>query len=350
MYAIRPMKETYHKLEETNDPQIKMELLLRLSQGFLNSDLQRCEEVAMQLLQLGEEHNMQLAVVYHYLILGRVSYRKGGMEQAFGLFSKASTLAEKQNNKAGMAACKEMDGVMANQQGRHTDALELFMQCQRLYLEVNAPATIMGLVFNNIGNTYNYLAKYEEAEKYYRQAIETLENTERRYSNNLIKSNLGLLLYYKKRYTEAIVLFEECLVGYIERNNTQAQIQTYSHIGQSYLCQAEHAKALLSFQKALKLIRSSNLTTELSSVYHGLGQLYTAIGGHKEALKYLNKALAIRLEKSFWALACETYEGLYKLHTLTADSATATQVVVQGLKLSSEKGLEEWQVKFSQLK
>jgi tetratricopeptide (TPR) repeat protein len=250
---------------------------------------------------------------------------------------------------AGLAACKEMNGVMANQQGKHNEALELFKQAHALYQQVNAPDNEIGLILNHIGNCYNYLLQTEEAEKYYRQAIETLQKTDRKQTINIIKSNLGLLMYHRERYTEAIAMFEEGLAGYIEYNNMHAQIQAHSHIGHSYLCLKEHAKALLYFQKGLKLIRNSKIDNELSSIYQGLGKLYTEMGGHKEALKYLSRALEIRLKKSFWALCCETYESIYKLHTLTGDSVNANQALAEGRKLSIESGLEDWQVKFNSI-
>lgn len=343
------MKDIYEQLAETQDPLVKVELLLRLSKVFLNNDHYRCEEVAYQLLQIGQEQQMPAAVMNHYLVMGRLKYRQGALTESYGWFAKAEALALATNNTNAYASCFEAYGMILNKQGRHTEALEFMQRAFATYQQNSAPKGHIGMAYNNIANTYNYMLQANQAEEYYRLAIETLENSDRKESLHLIKSNLGLLLFQRGQFAEAIVNFEAGFEGFVKQHHLQGQLQAYSHIAHSYLGLEQHAKALMYFQKGLKLIRSSNLDNELSSIYQGLGKLYMAMNGYAEAHKYLNKALKIRLDKAYWGLACETYNSQYHLYNLTEEKTKALKALKDGHVLSIAEKLPEWQKTFEKL-
>lgn len=334
------MKDIFQLLEDEQDPQARIELLLRLSKGFLNNDLERCENTAFELLVIGKEHNIPEATMQHFLVMGRITYRKGELDNAYDYFNEALKVAEANNSFKGKANCLESFGLIRNRQGKHLEALELILQAHEIYQTTSAHNGLLGLSYNNIANTYNYLKQLDEAEKYYRLAIDALEDSERKYSVNLIKGNLGLILFNKERYHEAITFLEAGLEGFIEQNNIQAQSQAYSHIAHCYMALNDLVKALEYFQKGLKIIRTRDFPTELASILQGIGQLYIKLNGYDEALLNLNKALAIRLEREYWSDACETYLTLHILFSQMGDTDKAKRILEEGLKLSREKGIK----------
>lgn len=344
------MKDTFNQLEEERDPHVRIELLLKLCKGFLNSDLERCENAAFELLVIGKHHAIPEASMQHFLVMGRISYRRGELETSYDYFTEALGVANNIDSLKGKANCLESFGLIRNRQGKHHEALGLLMQAHEIYQTIGAHNGLLGLSYNNIANTYNYLKEPDEAEKYYRLAIEALEQSERQYSVNLIKGNLGLILFKKAKYQDAIQFLEAGLEGFIQQNNVQAQSQAYCHIANGYMALDELVKALEYFQKGLKLIRSREFPTELASIFQGLGQLYIKLNGHKEALLNLKKALAIRLDRAYWSDACETYLTLYSLYTQIGNHEKAEQMISEGLKLSQDKEIKQREAEFMALK
>ncbi len=343
------MKSIYKQLELEQDPSAKMLLLLQLSVGYLNNDLARCEDVAMQLLLLGQEHNIPAAIMHHNIVMGRVKYRAGELHESLEFFKKAENMALEINHEGGRAQCLESYGFISNRQGNHEQALQMAMQALEIYKKTNAHNGAIGLAYNNIANSYNYLEQLDEAEKYYRLALETLENSDRKQSMFLMNSNLGLILYKKGNYREAITNYEYGLQGYLANNNALAQSQAYCHIAFSYIELKEYAQALIHFQKGLKVVKNKQMFTEHSFILAGLGKLYIAWGGFDVAKSYINKSLAIRLEKGYWSEACESYQDLHQLYSLTGDTDKADQALAAGKQLSIEKGLKKWQKKLDEI-
>lgn len=341
------MKNLFEQLENEQDPKLRIGLLLKLSKMFLNSDLGKCESAAFELLEIGKSNNLPEAVMHHFLVMGRISYRRGDLDLSLNYFKQSELLAIELNSAMGQANSLESFGLILNKQGQHTEALQFILQAFEIYKSIGAHNGQIGLAYNNIANTFNYLKQTADAKKYYRLAIDALENSERKHSLNLIKANLGLILLHDGHYQEAITYLESGLIGFIEQHNVQAQSQAYCHIGYGYLALGMHVKALENFQKGLKLARTTHFDTELSSIYQGLGNLYRAMHGYHESLGYYKKALKIRLEKGYWLEACETYNGLYMLYDEMKKPILAKQALANGKQLSTEKGVEQWQKNFS---
>ncbi len=340
------MKDIYQLLEDEQDPKAKMHLLLTMSKGFLNNDLERCKNTAFELLALGKNHNLPEATMHHFLVMGRITYRRGELDNAFDYFKSAQAIALQIDHFQGKANCLESFGLIHNKQGQHTEALGLIMSALELYKANNAHNGLLGLAYNNMANTFNYLKQTEDAEKYYRLSIEALEDSERKHSVNLIKGNLGLILFQKGDYHEAIANLEAGLEGFIAQNNVQAQSQAYSHLGNCYVELNKLVNALEAFQKGLKIIRTRDFPTELASIYQGLGRLYSKMSGYIDAEIYLMKALEVRLEKAYWSDACETYLNLIELYQKTGDNEKAAKALADGKKLSIEKSLKHREEEF----
>lgn len=340
------MKDTLQRLEEEQDPVARIELLLKLSKGFLNNDLERCESAAFELLLLGKNYDLPLATMHHFLVMGRICYRRANLEAAQDYLSSAEQLAIDIGNLSGQAQSLEAMGILLNKQGHHYEALEVITKGLEIFKTQVDDNSKLGLSYNNIANTYNYLKNTDEAEKYYRMAIEVMDSSDRQHNINLIKGNLGLILYQKEQFHDAIAYISAGLEGFIVQNNIQAQSQAYSHLGNCYLELGEMVKALEHFQKGLKLTRSRDFQTEMSAIYQGLGKLYTKMEGYKDAITNLNKALSIRIEKSYWTEACESYLSLYTLYKTLQNKEEADRHWQKGYDLSVAHGMAYWQNQF----
>ena len=142
------MKDVFEKLEQEKDPELRIGLLLELSKKFLNSDLGKCESAAFELLEIGKNYNLPEAVMHHFLVMGRISYRRGDLNIAFNYFKQSESLAVELNNAVGQANSLESFGLILNKQGQHTEALQFILQAFEIYKSIGAHNGQIGLAYN----------------------------------------------------------------------------------------------------------------------------------------------------------------------------------------------------------
>ncbi|HLO86095.1 MAG TPA: CHAT domain-containing protein [Nostocaceae cyanobacterium] len=111
------------------------------------------------------------------------------------------------------------------------------------------------LNFNNIGQIYFGLGKYDQAVKLYQQALKI-------YQTNKYPQGIGVTLNYIARvdqnqgnFNQAIALNEQALVNYRSIGDRTGEGVTISNLGQSYQKQNQTAKATELYQQALAIHR-----------------------------------------------------------------------------------------------
>lgn len=347
--SMNNAKHLLEQLEQSQNPEEQVNIIVDLTELFLNNDLQRCEEYAAMLLAIGETHEMPMAHMQHHLVMGRINYRKANLKTAFDHYCQANTFAVQINHLVAQASILELKGILHNKWGQHTEALQNMLAALTLYKERQVSNGLIGLCYNNIATTYDSLKQTDEAERYYRLAIETLEHSEKKQTIHFVMANLGLLLLNKKEYQQALPYFKNSLAAFVAANQIQAQGLAYHYMGQCYMGLKDHGSALELYQKALKLFKHSRYYHELSVIYTGLGTLYHELGGYSNAEVYYNKALEMRIKREFWNGACETYLSLHELYTTMGNETMAQDMIIDGLKLAEKQNLTPWVEKFKGL-
>jgi len=342
-------KHLLEQLELANNPEEQVDIIVDLTELFLNNDLQRCEEYAAMLLAIGDTHQLPTAHMHYHLVMGRINYRKANLKTAFDHYTQANTFALQTNHLIAQASILELKGMLHNKWGQHQEALENMLAALNLYLEQNVSKGLIGLCYNNIATTYDSLKQTDEAERYYRLAIETLEQSDKKQTIHFVMANLGLLLLNKKEYKQALPYFNNSLAAFVAANQVQAQGLAYHYMGQCYMGLKDHGSALELYQKALKLFKHSRYYHELSVIYTGMGTLYHELGGFSNAEVYHNRALEMRLKREFWNGACETYLSLNELYQSMNNPTMANDMLVDGLKLAEKQNLTPWVEKFKGL-
>lgn len=346
---MKSVKYLLLQLEEEKEPGKKVDIIVDITEYFLNNDLPRCETYANQLLEIGEAHDLPIAQMHYHLVMGRLQYRKADLKGSFEQYGKANEWALKIDHKVAQANVLESKGVLLHKWGRNEESLENTFAALKIYLAENVSKGLLGMCYNGIANNYDSLKQTEEAKKYYLLAIETLENSDKKQIIDFVKANLGLMLLNKKEFKEAQQYFSNSLQGFLAANQVQAQGLSYHYLAQCSMGLNDHAKALELYQLALKLFKNSRYYNELSITYIGLGTLYQDLGGHMDAEVYYNKALEMRLMREFWGGACESYLALYYFYISMHDVTMAKDMATSGKALATKHKLSTWEVSFNDL-
>lgn len=156
--------------------------------------------------------------------------------------------------------------------------------------------------YDNIGIAYNRKGEYDKAIEYHKKALKIYEGV---LSPNLLDlamtyNNLGNTYHYKGEYDKAIKNLNKALKNYKEvlSSNHPKFAVIYSSLGTVYMDQGRYDKAMELYEKSLKIyqeVLSSN-HPDMAMVYNNLGSVYRYKGEYDKAIEQHKKALKIREE------------------------------------------------------
>ena len=152
----------------------------------------------------------------------------------------------------------------------------------------------------HLASLLEYMAKYKEAEKWYKISLEFYKDELGESDPNTIAlySNLANNYYWQMKYGRAQELHEkvkmirEMVLG---ENHLDTAI-SYGCLAHIYNIQGEYDKALRLYEKSL-LIRKKVLGLnhpEIANSYNGLAQVYYNLGKHEKAKDLFEKGLKIQ--------------------------------------------------------
>jgi tetratricopeptide (TPR) repeat protein len=157
--------------------------------------------------------------------------------------------------------------VNANEH-KHREAIAFYQKVLK-----EEPLQIVALV--SLGNAYNWLGEYDQAEKYFKRALEIDAN------NEYALAELGTVYLNKGDIKKSKELLAESL-----KINSSTYSCPYEGLGLLYLKQGKSKEAEESFKKAIQI----NPDIEYRK-YNGLAKIYIKEGKFKEAKPLLLKSI-----------------------------------------------------------
>jgi predicted O-linked N-acetylglucosamine transferase (SPINDLY family) len=183
-----------------------------------------------------------------------------------GRLDQADTIYRQMPNNADAL---HLRGVLAHQQGRYADALELIARAIEL-----DPANA-AYVFS-IEHAYRALGRLGDAETRYRTFLETEPD------NTIAHTNLGNLLKAQRRFDDAIASYRTALML------DPCYAIAHSNLGSALAAQGHVEEAQACYEKALKL------NPDFVEGHYNLAGLLKSQGKLEEAVTSYRRALALR--------------------------------------------------------
>ncbi|MEC4818017.1 MAG: CHAT domain-containing tetratricopeptide repeat protein, partial [Scytonema sp. PMC 1069.18] len=209
-------------------------------------------------------------------------------------------------NLSGGASCLTQVGIAYSLQGQYQQAIELYKTAQQIY---HSSKNLFGEAetLHNLGNVYFFLGQYEQARDDYKKSKNIWSNLNEKYREahclknigtvhlSLGQLELGQLEQVKKSYEEAKKYYNQALNIFQNLNKKVDEAITLSELGlvDVFLGQADQGIEMI--QKSLSINRQQdkkNPVLEATSLSY-LGVAYLLLRQYQQAIEYLQQSLNI---------------------------------------------------------
>jgi len=219
--------------------------------------------------------------------------RSKDFKKALLYIDKALTLAEKTQNKTGLAEGYNFKGIILRNLGDHEASLTCYLKALHIAESIQRERSV-AYSYNNIGEIYKFQNKYQEASNYIQKALVIFLKIKENQGEAYCYLRLGEIAQAQEKYPLAISFYEKCLD--VRKKHTQGQdiAIVFSRIGSVLRRQKDIPKAIQNIEKALAFFEKLNdqqgilgAWIELSRCYQDLEKTDASI---KYALDVLSKA------------------------------------------------------------
>ena len=220
--------------------------------------------------------------------LGAVYYSQGSNTKAIDFYLRSLSIAEKIQDTLRIASVLlNIGGVYGDTPKDYDKALEYFNRIPKYLPALDEPQITISYLLGE-GEIYLLQGKYEDALKYYQDALPLTQNTTE-YSDNLTK--LGIVEFKMGDEFKAIDYLDRAYQNAKENNQQLQMVQSLIELGKVYQ-KNDFPKALRAFKEAESLANAMGTRFELKDIYEGLSLSYANQGDYVNAFKYQTQLIA----------------------------------------------------------
>ncbi len=227
------------------------------------------------------------------MILYRLSHELGIKSEFFDalkMLDTAAVLALQINDSLYYADVINRRGVINENMGRRSAALECYLEALNIYEQHNDP-NMAGATINNIAVSYKKAGDLKNAMRYYNKAIEAATDES---SKAIGRVNRGLLFKDLKKIPDA----------------------------------------LSDLHFALQVFERTDYTYGIAACHHNLAEVHLAAGNTDSSLYYLNRSQDAAEKLEYTALVIKNNLALAKLYRRKADYAVSTVYAQRALAIA----------------
>jgi DNA-binding SARP family transcriptional activator/tetratricopeptide (TPR) repeat protein len=177
----------------------------------------------------------------------------GDQDRALGYYAKSRTLYQRLGNRLGEAKIEQNLTVVAERQGRYTDALRHAEQALRLCQAVGDKAN-EAEALNAVGWYHGYLGDYEKARTFCYQAITICIEVGHNRLEADAWDSVGLAEHHLGNLAEAATCYQHALSLYREAGYALPEAHTLTRLGDTRHAGGQVAEAREAWQQALVIL------------------------------------------------------------------------------------------------
>ncbi len=181
---------------------------------------------------------------------------------------------------------------LAEKEGKLKQAIKILLDGLEIAKTLNEDSLI-GSVYNHLGNTYNFSGNTAEALKCFNKTIQVWEKTGNVIAHSNVLHNTGIVYATNGDLDRALEFFTKGLELILKTDNKENIVKQLNNIGYLYHQKGELDLSFEYYQKALPYyieLKNENLT---GTMYLNFGKFYQRKGELDSSLEYLNKAKKI---------------------------------------------------------
>lgn len=225
--------------------------------------------------------------------LGTSYYYMGSYKNAVDYNLKSMRLYDKVGDKFGMAVDELSLGNICLQQKIFTEAKTHYLKA----IEYNRASKNL-LLFEaqalvNIGNIHNYKEEYDEALKYYNDAIPIFEKNNESYARTVCLNNIGTIYRLQNNVSEAMKLYREVLQIREGLHDEDGVGSVCENIGNVFSDRKQYDSALFYYNRALTIARQNNVLPSVASSLKNIAETYKDMKRPADAYATITEYLVV---------------------------------------------------------
>lgn len=288
-----------------------------------------------------------------FLIHKSAENSKMTMEQkAWFYFSEADLFVHNGEQEKGMksllSAMKLLEGPVRNEslkamtlndigvvyfmQKDFNNALKYYNQAVELRKK-NAEYRALASTYNNIGSVFKNIEKTDSARFYYLKSYEIRTKIADSMGISGVYNNLGVLAEKEKKFELAAEFYNKAFFLGISYGDSLSALPMLINVGNAYWRAKDFQNAEKTLETAIKIAKSSNSSFLESKANMVLAKLFSEKGDHKKAFDLLVAANTLNLKHS----NSETLKITKELEAKYENEKNAKMIQAQKAELNEEK-------------
>ncbi len=148
-------------------------------------------------------------------------------------------------------------------------------------------------IIQNIGMLHVGAENYEQAIKYYNQALQLAQENDFESDIGLCNNNIGFLFLKRGEYNQATAYFRKALESGYNTNNQDIIVYAHTNIGRVALRQKDYNSAIYHANKGLKIALKSDDINLVNECYKILARSNEGLEKYEVAFGYLEQHLSL---------------------------------------------------------
>ena len=275
------------------DDTLRLDAMLRLSNGLRKLDPTEGKEYGQQALQLSEKLGRRREQGDAFLRMGMCEKYLSNFPESLAMYAQAEAIFRELDDTMGLAHTINGQGIVYKNMGDYERAAELYFACAEIYTQINNVRS-QASTYNNIGNLYKNSGDYQLSLDYHRKSLE-------------LRKEMGV----------------ELEMAY-----------SYHNIANTYGRLGEHDTALYYMLKALDIRRREGAQADLTSTIVGTGLMYLNVKEYALAQEYLMDGLRLSEEAGDRQGVVECLTGLAEMEESKGNVPRAREHLQRGLEIA----------------
>ncbi|HVA98087.1 MAG TPA: tetratricopeptide repeat protein [Bacteroidia bacterium] len=283
----------------------------------------------LSLLRLDKEDSVK---VNHLSAISQYYNNFGNSNKALDFGQKSLSLAQKLNDKKGMAMSFKQIGSVEYAKGDYKNALIMFRKSLSLYNNL-AGENSRGNLLNNIGLCYWNTGDYPPALDYFFNAIEAYKK-----NNNkgvaMVTGNIGLVYWNQDDYKDAINYCNKSLNQYNTLKDTAGIARATGNLGLIYWSENNYKMALTYDLEALSMYEKLRDKNGIAVNTGNIGNIYGSLDSCEKAIKYDSLSLQLYLQLGNKSGIARNIGNIGNLYLAEKKYEIAETYLLKGLNLA----------------
>ncbi len=305
------------------------------STGELDKAIQVCDTVS--LLKLDQIKKIRNLTEFYYL-KGTTHAYKNDFPKSIETFLTLLNFATANADTISISRSLNSLGAIEFFQGNYSKALEYYIgslnisqkkkETSKNDIERDDAAKEAAVRQVNIGNVLKEMKQYDQALKYYNDALSYFQQKNDSDSKGFAAdcfNNIGIIFGNQKKFEEAESYYEESIKLSQDIKDSTKLMTTYINLGYTQTDKEEYSKARQSYQRALRIATAMGDKRRIALISANLGDVYQSDNQPKEAINYYNSSLQRALELGIKDLQKQIYQGLSNSYEMLGDLGKALE-------------------------